>query len=273
MLAKFGITSPFNKRKVKEQMLQKHQQTQFQHQHQAQQIQQHHVSSIPTPKKLTFSTNSALPVYQTALNGSSLTNTATNCNTELVYQSQISRFKQNNQQMCPNSYVSNNSSSSGISSNKTTSTSSRASSPTVSNYGVEPNNSTNSATINQEMTHNTTSTATTKTGSKLAQIFQQNSSKLIRKSSLSKPSVPLSASNNGNNTMTGKMGIALPQSTQFHNIQQAQPQQQQSSIPAVNNKIPTSSKLQAPGTISLSSQQANNNCTSTTSDTSKKTVK
>jgi hypothetical protein len=97
-------------------MLQKHQQPQFQQQqqqHQAQQIQQYHVSSIPTPKKLTFSTNSALPVYQTALNGSSLPNTTTNSNSEIVYQSQISRFKQNNQQICTNSYVSNDSSSSG----------------------------------------------------------------------------------------------------------------------------------------------------------------
>jgi len=163
----------------------------------------------------------------------------------------------------------------GISSNKTTSTSSRASSPTVSNYGGEPN-LTNSAAIHQEMPHNTTSTTTARAGSKLAQIFQQNSSKLMRKSSLSKPSVPINTPNN-NNTMTSKMSTALPQSTQFHSIQQPQQQQQQqqSAIPAVNNKISTSSKLQAPGTICLNNQQpqAINNCSSITSDTSKKTVK
>jgi hypothetical protein len=96
-------------------MLQKHQPPQFQqqHQHQTQQIQQH-VSSIPTPKKLTFATTSALPVYQTALSGSSLANAIGNSNSETTYQNQISRFKQNNQQMCTtNSYVSNDSSSSG----------------------------------------------------------------------------------------------------------------------------------------------------------------
>jgi hypothetical protein len=139
----------------------------------------------------------------------------------------------------------------------------------VINYGGEPN-LTSGAAINQEMTQNTT-----KTGSKLAQIFQQNSSKLIRKSSLSKPSVSINASNNNSNTMTSKMSTAMPQSTQFQGIQQPQ-QLQQPTMPAVNNKIPTSSKLQAPGTMSLCSQQqqqAINNCSSTTSDTSKKTVK
>jgi hypothetical protein len=144
----------------------------------------------------------------------------------------------------------------------------------VSNYGGESNLA-SAIAIHQEMTHNTaSSTTTSKAGSKLAQLFQQNSSKLIRKTSLSKPSAQSNPCNN--NTITSKTNTALPhQSTQSHGIQQPQQHQQQTAIAAANNKISTSSKLQAPGTLSLCSQQqqAVNNCSSITSDTSKKTVK
>ena len=87
------ITSPFNKRKIKEissvkQMLPATQSSQ-QQQQQQQQSQMQHASNIPTPKKFSFNSSNMYSVFSSSNNNSkhSNANTMTSPSGPLVYQS------------------------------------------------------------------------------------------------------------------------------------------------------------------------------------------